>query len=84
MFEAPLVRGDPGRAESMGLSADELAFYAALAQSASAVQVLSDAQLRTIARELGEECARECDHRLESARQCPRRGGSDTDDRPYL
>ena len=52
VFEAPLVRGDPGRAESMGLSADELAFYDALAQSVSAVQVLGDAHLRTIAREL--------------------------------
>ena len=36
----------------MDLSEDELAFYDALAQSESAVQVLGDAQLRMIAREL--------------------------------
>jgi type I restriction enzyme R subunit len=46
------LRDDPGRAASLGLSADELAFYDALAQSESAVQVLGDVQLRTIAREL--------------------------------
>ncbi len=46
------LRDDPKRAESMNLSEDELAFYDALAQSDSAVQVLGDAQLRTIAREL--------------------------------
>lgn len=36
----------------MGLSQDELAFYDALAQSKSAVEVLGDAQLRAIARDL--------------------------------
>jgi type I restriction enzyme R subunit len=46
------LRDDPERANSMGLSEDELAFYDALAQSESAVQVLGDAQLRMIAREL--------------------------------
>ena len=48
VFEAPLVRGDPGRAESMGLSADELAFYDALAQSASAVQVRDRSTLEAL------------------------------------
>ncbi|MHB8177174.1 MAG: type I restriction endonuclease subunit R [Vulcanimicrobiaceae bacterium] len=46
------LRDDPKRAESMGLSEDELAFYDALAQSKSAVEVLGDAQLRAIARDL--------------------------------
>jgi type I restriction enzyme R subunit len=36
----------------MGLSDDELAFYDALAQSKSAVEVLGDEQLRAIARDL--------------------------------
>jgi type I restriction enzyme R subunit len=46
------LRDDPKRAETMGLSDDELAFYDALAQSKSAVEVLGDAQLRAIARDL--------------------------------
>ncbi len=46
------LRDDPKRAETMGLSDEELAFYDALAQSESAVQVLGDAQLRAIARDL--------------------------------
>ncbi len=46
------LRDDPKRAELMGLSEAEVAFYDALAQSKSAVEVLGDAQLRTIAREL--------------------------------
>ena len=46
------LRDEPERANSMGFSANELAFYDALAQSESAVQVLGDIQLRTIAREL--------------------------------
>jgi len=46
------LRDDPERANSMDLSEDELAFYDALAQSESAVQVLGDVQLRMIAREL--------------------------------
>ena len=46
------LRDEPERATSMGLSADELAFYDALAQSESAVQVLGDVRLRAIAREL--------------------------------
>ncbi|TAM73886.1 type I restriction endonuclease subunit R [bacterium] len=46
------LRDEPKRAESMGLSDDELAFYDALAESKSAVEVLGDAQLRAIARDL--------------------------------
>jgi type I restriction enzyme R subunit len=46
------LRDEPKRAEEMGLSEDELAFYDALAQSKSAVDVLGDAQLRAIARDL--------------------------------
>ena len=40
------------RAESLGLSADELAFYDALETNDNAVQVLGDATLRAIAQEL--------------------------------
>ncbi len=46
------LRDEPKRADEMGLSEDELAFYDALAQSKSAVEVLGDAQLRAIARDL--------------------------------
>jgi type I restriction enzyme R subunit len=46
------LRDDPKRAESMGLSEDEVAFYDALATSQSALQVLGDVQLRAIARDL--------------------------------
>jgi type I restriction enzyme R subunit len=42
------------RGESLGLSDDELAFYDALSQNQSAVDVLGDAQLALIARELVE------------------------------
>jgi type I restriction enzyme R subunit len=46
------LRDDPKRAEQLGLSEDEMAFYDALASSESAVEVLGDAQLRAIARDL--------------------------------
>jgi len=46
------LRDEPKRAESMGLSEEEVAFYDALAESKSALQVLGDAQLRAIARDL--------------------------------
>ena len=46
------LRDDPKRAEQMGLSEDEVAFYDALATSKSAVEVLGDEQLRAIARDL--------------------------------
>ena len=42
------------RGEKLGLNDDELAFYDALGTNDSAVQVLGDAQLRVIARELVE------------------------------
>ena len=40
------------RGEKLGLSQDELAFYDALAENESAVEVLGDEQLRVIATEL--------------------------------
>jgi type I restriction enzyme R subunit len=46
------LRDDPKRAEAMGLSEAEVAFYDALATSPSAVEVLGDFQLRAIARDL--------------------------------
>ena len=49
---AKKMREDQGRGKRMGLSDDEVAFYDALADNESAVQVLGDETLRTIAREL--------------------------------
>ncbi len=46
------IRAADARGERLGLSADELAFYDALAENDSAVQVLGDATLRVIAQEL--------------------------------
>jgi type I restriction enzyme, R subunit len=46
------LRAAEARGESLGLSEDELAFYDALETNDSAVKVLGDATLRTIAREL--------------------------------
>jgi type I restriction enzyme R subunit len=43
------------RGDDMGLSDDELAFYDALETNDSAVEVLGDEQLRTIAREIAEK-----------------------------
>jgi type I restriction enzyme, R subunit len=48
------LREAANRGESLGLSEDELAFYDALEVNDSAVQVLGDASLRTIAKELVE------------------------------
>ena len=48
------MRAAAGRGEALGLSDDELAFYDALETNDSAVQVLGDEMLRTIARELVE------------------------------
>ena len=48
------MREANSRGERLGLSDDELAFYDALATNDSAVKVLGDEQLRTIARELVE------------------------------
>lgn len=47
-----------GRGENLGLTEDELAFYDALETNDSAVKVLGDATLRTIARELVENVRR--------------------------
>jgi len=46
------IRDADRRGEEMGLTDDELAFYDALAQNESAVEVMGDEQLRVIAREL--------------------------------
>ena len=46
------MREDQDRGKKMALSDDEVAFYDALADNESAVQVLGDETLRTIAREL--------------------------------
>lgn len=46
------LRDEPKRAGEMDLSEEELAFYDALAQSKSAMEVLGDMQLRAIARDL--------------------------------
>ena len=51
--ELPHVRREAdARGEKLGLSEDELAFYDALETNDSAVKVLGDETLRTIAREL--------------------------------
>src|SRR5256886_17423215 len=46
------MREDQARGEALGLTDDELAFYDALETNDSAVKVLGDDTLRTIAREL--------------------------------
>ncbi|WP_295932719.1 type I restriction endonuclease subunit R [uncultured Xanthomonas sp.] len=46
------IRAARARGEEQGLSADEIAFYDALAENASAVQVMGDENLRVIAHEL--------------------------------
>jgi hypothetical protein len=55
------------RGEDLGLAEEELALYDALETNDSAVQALGDEQLRTIARELAEDSAGECVHRLDGA-----------------
>lgn len=52
------LRAAGERGEQLGLSSDELAFYDALETSDSAVQVLGDDTLKTIARELVETVRR--------------------------
>lgn len=49
---AKQMREDAARGEELGLSEDEVAFYDALEVNDSAVKVLGDATLKTIAREL--------------------------------
>ena len=46
------IRAARNRGEEQGLSLDEIAFYDALAENESAVQVMGDASLRVIAHEL--------------------------------
>ena len=46
------MREADARSQRLGLSEDELAFYDALAANDSAVQVMGDEQLKTIARDL--------------------------------
>lgn len=52
------LRDEQTRGEKLGLSDDEVAFYDALADSQSAVEVLGDEQLRLIAREVAEAVRR--------------------------
>ncbi|MDG7045087.1 MAG: type I restriction endonuclease subunit R [Nitrososphaerota archaeon] len=52
---AKKVREEQNRGKDLGLNDDELAFYDALADNESAKQVLGDATLKTIARELVEK-----------------------------
>ena len=49
------IKSADKRAEDIGLSEEELAFYDALATNDSAVKVLEDEQLRVIAREIAEK-----------------------------
>jgi type I restriction enzyme R subunit len=49
------IKASDKRNEEMGLSVDEVAFYDALETNDSAVQVLGDATLRTIAQEIAEK-----------------------------
>ena len=51
---AQQMRAAPAARRNLGLSDDELAFYDALEINDSAVQVLGDATLRAIARDLVE------------------------------
>jgi type I restriction enzyme R subunit len=48
------MREAVGRGEELGLTDDELAFYDALGENASAIEVLGDSQLRVIAREVAD------------------------------
>ena len=61
---AKQMREDLARGEELGLNEDELAFYDALETNDSAVQVLGDETLRTIAQELVETVRRKRHHRL--------------------
>ncbi len=63
------MREANARGETLDLSEDELAFYDALETNDSAVKVLGDETLRTIARELVQDRARERDDRLDPARE---------------
>ena len=60
------------RRGARALTEDELAFYDALETNDSAVKVLGDETLRTIARELVRDRAHERHDRLDAARERPR------------
>jgi type I restriction enzyme R subunit len=66
------MREAHARGEALRLSEDELAFYDALETNDSAVKVLGDETLRTIAQELVKTVRANCDHRLDAARERPR------------
>ena len=66
------MRAANARGEELGLSEDELAFYDALETNDSAVKVLGEPTLKTIARELVATRAQKCDDRLDLARERPR------------
>ncbi len=66
------MREANARGEELGLTEDELAFYDALETNDSAVKVLGDETLRTIARELVETVRSERHDRLDGPRERPR------------
>ena len=65
------------RGEKLHLSEDEVAFYDALEVNDSAVKVLGDDTLKTIARELVAGRAQQRHHRLDDARERPRQDPRD-------
>ena len=64
------LRAADARGEELGLSEDELAFYDALETNESAVKVLGDETLKTIARELVATVRRTSPSTGRSARTC--------------
>ncbi len=62
---AKQMREEAAKGAELGLTDDEVAFYDALGVNDSAVQVLGDATLKTIARELGERCVNRMPTRAE-------------------
>ena len=69
------MREDFARGQELGLNEDELAFYDALETNDSAVKLLGDETLRTIAQELVETVMKERHHRLDGERE--RQGGDE-------
>ena len=66
------MRTANARGEGLGLNEDELAFYDALETNDSAVKVLGEPTLTTIARELVDDGQEERHHRLDDPRERPR------------
>ena len=64
------MREANARGEQLGLTDDELAFYDALETNDSAVAILGDEVLRTIARELVEKVRTQRHDRLDPTRRC--------------